>query len=260
MYNVRNSHDKLKDFQFATFCLLSLQYLFEQGIQKYELIVEGKLDDYTGAKIKVKININGSSSDFAGRFFTVLVYNGLQLDHVVFNLKNRYYNEKDSIFRFQLRTKSDYFNVREISGQIYITKKLPRQSAGRKLWKQNLEMLIHRAKDQKIVAWKATVTVIMLPTYPGEGLLTSEMLNEVSKEISKDIKGFTGRARFSSKPDGRRVSPGDLHRLFRMPTDKVREISKAKLFFDSVLEKVQRKVKETYASMALNIPSNSMVY
>ncbi len=207
-------------------------------------MVEGRLDDYTGAKVKVKININGSTTDFAGRFFTVLVFDGLKTGHVIFNLRDRYHHETASIFSFQLRSSSKYFDVREGSGQVYIKQKLPRPAGKSKVWKENLVVLVHRAKKQKIMAWKATVTVIMLPTYPGEDLLTTEILNEVSKEISKDIRGFSDRARFSS--NSRRISPGGLHRLFRVPSDDVRRISKAKLFFDTVLERMELKVKEAF--------------
>ena len=83
----------------------------------------------------------------------------------------------------------------------------------------------------------------MVPTYPGEGFLTAEMLNAVSREISKDIRGFTDRARFSSKQSKKKIDPFVLHRLFRLPSAQARKISKAKLFFDTVMQKLQEKVR-----------------
>eukprot|EP00794_Sanderia_malayensis_P015330 gene15330-16907_t len=227
--------------------ILTKKYLFEQNFRRYDLVVEGKLDDYTGSKVKVKIRVNGSSSDFAGQFFTVLVFDGLKLGHVIFNLQERYRRNGNAIFRFQLRSQSEYFAVKELSGEVHIKKKLPRPKSRKRLWKENLVVLVHRAENEKIFAWKSTISVIMLPTYPGENLLTPDILNEVSKEISKDIRGFSDRVRFSSKgPRG--TTSSRLHRLFRAPSEEVRKLSKAKLFFDTVLEKMQLKVKETFGT------------
>ena len=222
------------------------QYLFENDAKKFELIVEGKLDHFIAAKVKVKVDVNGTEPDFSGRYFTVLIYYGLSVDHVVFNLKNRYKNGRDTIFRFQMYQSNDYFGIGEDSGKIFIKSQLPKPTRKERMWRQNLGVLVHRATGLKIVAWKATVTVIMLPAFPGEGFLTKEMLDSVSRAISKDTGVFTDRARFSSKKQRENVSPYGLHRLFRVPSERARKISKAKLFFDTVMKEVQDKVRRTF--------------
>ena len=204
--------------------------------------MEGKLDHFIAAKVKVKVDVNGTEPDFSGRFFTVLIYYGLSIDHVIFNLKNRYKNGHDTVFRFQMYQSNNYFGISEDSGKIFIKSQLPKPTSKDRIWRQNLGVLVHRAIGLKIVAWKATVTIIMLPTFPGEGFLTKEMLDAVSREISKDTGVFADRARFSSKT----ISPFGLHRLFRVPSDQSRKISKAKLFFDTVMQKVQDKVRRTF--------------
>ena len=122
--------------------LFFLQYLFEKDIKRYDLIVEGKLDDYTGAKVKVKIHVNGTEPDINGRYFTVLIYDGLSLGHVVFDLRNRYQNGVDTTFRFQMVSYNNYFGVRDDSGQVYVKSKLPRPASKRDVWKQNLEVCL----------------------------------------------------------------------------------------------------------------------
>lgn len=205
------------------------------------------MDHFIAAKVKVKVDVNGTEPDFSGRFFTVLVYHGLPIDHIIFNLKSRYKSGPDTVFRFQLYEGNNYFGIDEASGKIHLKAKLPKSSIDDgKIWRQNLSILVHRATGFKIVAWKAVVTVIRLPTFPGSGVLTKEMLDDVSREISKDIGVFTNRARFSSKRKKEVVTHFGLHRLFRMPSESARKISKAKLFFDTVLQKVQEEVKRTF--------------
>lgn len=132
--------------------LFCLQYLFEKDVKRYDLIVEGKLDDYTGAKVKVKIHVNGTEPDFSGRYFTVLIYDGLSLEHVVFDLRNRYQNGVDTIFRFQMLSFNQYFGVREDSGQVYVKSKLPRPANKRDVWKQNLEVFLLFLCDYSLYA------------------------------------------------------------------------------------------------------------
>ena len=220
--------------------------MFENDAKKFELIVEGKLDHFIAAKVKVKVDVNGTEPDFSGRFFTVLIYYGLSVDHVVFNLKNRYKNGRDTIFRFQMYQGNDYFGIAEDSGEIFVKSQLPKSTGKGQIWRQNLEVLVHRATGLKIVAWKATVTIIMLPSFPGDGFLTTKLLEAVSREISKDTGVFTDRARFSSKKQREKISPFGLHRLFRVPSEQARKISKAKLFFDTVMKEVQDKVRRTF--------------
>lgn len=228
------------------FLTFFVQYLFENDESNFELIVEGKLDHFIAAKVKVKVHVNGTEPDVRGRSFTVLIYYGLSVDHVLFNLKDRYKNGHDTVFRFKMRNDNDYFGIKENTGEIFVKAELPKPISKDGVWRQNLGILVHRAIRFKIVAWQATVTVIMLPTYPGEGFLTRKMLDAVSKEISKDTGVFTDRARVSSKQKNEKASPFGLHRLFRRPSEQARSISKAKLFFDTVIQKIQDEVKRTF--------------
>jgi len=246
------SNEAINFFQIEeeTGVILTRKYLFENDAKKYELIVEGKLDHFIAAKVKVKVNVNGTEPDFSGRFFTVLIYYGLTVNYVIFNLKNRYKNGHDTVFRFQMHQNNDYFGIGQDNGKIFVKSRLPRPSRRGRMWRQNLEVLVHRATGLKIIAWKAIVTVIMLPTFPGEGFLTKEMLDAVSREISKDTGVFIDRARFSSKKQREKANPFGLHRLFRVPSDQARKISKAKLFFDTVMQKVQDNIRRTFGSPA----------
>ena len=219
--------------------------MFQNTAKSYEVIVEGKLDHFIAAKVKVKIDVNGTEADFSGRFFTVLIYYGLPVEHRIFNLKSRYKNGPDTVFRFQMAQSNAYFGIEETNGNIFVKSVLPKPTKNR-VWRQNLDVFVHRAIGLKIVTWQATVTVIMLPTYPGEGFLTKKMLAAVSREISKDTGVFTDRARFSSKEQRGKVNPFGLHRLFRIPNEQARKISKAKLFFDTVMHKVQEEVRRTF--------------
>ncbi|XP_065060841.1 uncharacterized protein LOC135688065 isoform X3 [Rhopilema esculentum] len=230
--------------------IVTRKYLYEKELKSYELIIEGKLDHFTGAKVKVLIHVNGTEPDINGRFFTVLIYYGLPLNHVIFNLKNRYKNGHDTVFEFHMYTFNEYFGIVQDKGEIYVKAPLPKETTKGNVWKQNLKIFVRRTIGLKIIAWEATVTVIMMPSYPGEGFLTKGLLLAVSREISKDIGGFTDRARSSFKQENRKVDPFDLHRMFRRPSNQARKISEAKLFFDTVMHKVAEKVKRTFGSPA----------
>ena len=82
----------------------------------------------------------------------------------------------------------------------------------------------------------------MLPNFLGEGLFTKEMVDAVSREILKDTGVYTDNTRSSSKKLREKANPLGLHRLFRVPSNQARKISRAKSSFGTVMQKVQDKI------------------
>ena len=212
--------------------------------------MEAQLDAWTRDKTIVRIFVNRSenavskgNNDFS---FTVLVHQGLKRGDNIFDLKNHYYNAYTS-FRFSMREQNSYFAVRESSGLVYVYNPLPRLAVSRGLLRQTISINVQRiVNSNQLPPWKCTIIVIILPTYPGEGYLTPDIMNAVGREISEETGTLDGRARFSSRKKGQRAGALGLHRLFRRPSPQARKLSEAKLFFDKVLEKVEHKVKQAF--------------
>ena len=154
----------------------------------------------------------------------------------VFNLKPHYNVFAYASVNFEI-IGSLSFMINRATGEIYLREKIPDNS---KEWIRTVNISVDVVDELGIQLKGIThVTFVVLPMFPGESYVTSNILDSVANQIEK-------KTLEKPKNQSATVSHAGLHRMLRTSSEKTQEISKSKLYFDEVFETVHQKVEKTY--------------